>query len=452
MKKSLYLKLSQQETNKKLQLLLVERYNLIKKKNVLLGWLYFIYAYIVYSLVAIVSFVYRLAMLPSDFRFTPHYMQTVIDHNNMDAEQANEYLNTQLKDYQKSKSYGNFSLAQRDTINTTFELLLEKYKLPEPQDNKHLAIMSGLSKIENLSLEQNQNILELNSDIKEVSVELSTQITDKNTIIQKQLTNIEQIATDSNSTTKESVSALSEQISESANALLEQNNTIKDEIINISQSADNIRDSIANVTDKIEILSSQQINSFSGTQEKLDNINSNIGLVKSTIEPVVSYTKQKQQEEKLEKEHIKELRESQEKRQTTAYNREKGKKLNSFESALSNKQIDILVKYCNRIAVFDRDIEFSEMKDILLCAHQKPFKLTVNKYLALLFSELSDNKLICKTWKSVATRYECFVSAKDKTLVSNDFYMANQTSGLIDQKVYSLIEECIEKIISVSNR
>ncbi len=90
------------------------------------------------------------------------------------------------------------------------------------------------------------------------------------------------------------------------------------------------------------------------------------------------------------------LREQQEKRKTSAHNREKGKMLNSFEADLSEKQIMVLVEYCNKIPVFNRDIESQEMKDLLLCLHKKPFKLAVNKYLALLFTELAEKKLICK--------------------------------------------------------
>lgn len=335
MKKSLYLKLSQQETNKKIQLSLVEKYERIRQKNSLFGYLYFVVAYISYSSIAIISFLHCWVMISKDFRFTPHYLQTVIDYNDMSNKQANQYLNTQLKKYLKSKSYGNFSLVQRDTINTTFELLLEKYKLPEQEDNKHMALMSGLSKIENISFENNRGV--------------------------------------------------------------------------------------SNLTDKVSEL-------------------------KYSIEPIASYTNKKTQEENTENERINELKANQEKRSISAYNRENGKKLRSFESVLTDKQIAVLVEYCNKAAVFDRDIEFQEMKHILLCTHQKPLKLSVNKYLALLFSELSDNKLICKTWKSVVSRYKCFVSSEDKTLTSNDLYMANQTSGLIDPDKYDLITECVEKI------
>jgi myosin heavy subunit len=383
MKKSLYLKLSQREANKKVQLSLVEKYKSIRQKNRLLGYLYFTVAYISYSSVAIISFIHRWVMISKDFRFTPHYLQTVIDYDNMGVEQANQYLNTQLNEYKKSRSYGNFSLAQRDAINVTFELLLDRYRLPEPEDTKHTAILSGLSTIENISLENGKDILNLNSDMKEVSAELSSQMKNQNAITGKRLTNIEQSVIEGTFVAKESMSALSDRlanqeqrissqiqnqnnqlkeelsktndkISESTNTLSEQNNTIKEEIINVSQSVNDTLDGMTSIADKVGDLSTQQKKSFSDTQEKLENIHSGIDVVKS-------YTEQKQKQEQSEQERENELRVRQEKRKTSAHNREKGRKLDSFESALSEGQIAILTTYCNKVAVFDRDVEVREM-------------------------------------------------------------------------------------------
>jgi hypothetical protein len=324
MKKSLYLKLSQQEANKKLQQIFVKRYKNIEQKNHILGWLYLPFAYIGFSIVAIVSYISRLTLFFKDIRFTPHYMRTTVRYNNMSLEQANEYLNSQMQEYKNSLSYGNFSPQERNSIDTTFELLYDEYKLPDPEDKKHLAVISGLSEIKDIT-------------------------NDSRTI----------------------------------------------------------------------------------------------------IDEVAIYTNRKQDEEIQEKEHQERLRREQEKRQTTAHNREKGKMLTSFESALTDRQIDILVDYCNQIPVFERDIEFREMKDILLCVHKKPLKLTVNKYLSLLFTELYNKKLICKNWKSVAFRHKCFLSVNDNVLDSNDYYMANQASGLIDPEKYNLIIECIDKIVKL---
>jgi hypothetical protein len=391
MKKSLYLKLSQQETNKRIQLSLVERYKHIRQKSSLLGWLYFIVAYVSFSLVAIVSFIYRWIMISKDFRFTPHYLQTVIDYNKMGVEQANQYLNVQLSKYNKSRSYGNFSLAQRDAINVTFELLLEKYKLPEPIDNKHLDVISGLLEVKALSVES------------------------------------------------------SEKIDKASSAMVEQTNEITQSIIQTY----NV---VTETSNKIDELSSKQeviISGISDSQEQLGSISDEITSVKSTLEPITSYTEQKQKQEQSEQERENELRVKQEKRKTLAHNREKGRKLDSFESALSDGQIAVLTAYCNKVAVFDRDVEVREMKDLLLCLHKKPLRLTVNKYLALLFTELQQNKLICKNWKSVAVNHNCFVSSENKFLTSNDLYMANQTSGLIDPIIYDLIMECVEEILQL---
>lgn len=394
MKKSAYLKLSQQEANRKLQSTLFERYNRIRQKNRILGWLYFPAAYIAFSTVAIVSFIHRLVMLPKDFRFTPHYLRTAIKHDNMNLEQANAYLDIQLHEYKNSLSYGNFSPQERNSIDTTFELLYDEYKLPEPEDTGHTAILSGLSEVKALSVEN------------------------------------------------------SRKIDRASSAMVEQTNEITQSIIQT-------HNAVTETSGKIGELSSKQetvISGLSDTGSRLSNISDEIISVKSALDPIATYTEQKQKQERSEQEREDELRVRQEKRKTSARNREKGRKLDSFESALSDGQIAVLTAYCNKIPVFDRDIELREIKDLLLCLHKKSLRLTVNKYLALLFTELQQNKLICKNWKSVAVNHSCFVSSENKPLTSNDLYMANQTSGLIEPTIYDLIMECVEEILQLQRK
>lgn len=478
MKKSLYLKLSQQETNKKIQLSLVEKYECIRQKNSLLGYLYFVVAYVSYSSVAIISFLHCWVMISKDFRFTPHYLQTVIDYNNMSNEQANQYLNIQLKEYLKSKSYGNFSLAQRDTINTTFELLLEKYKLPEPEDNKHMAVMSGLSKIENISLENSLDILNLNTGMKEVSAELSSQITDQNATIGKQLTNIEQSVVEGHSETKESVSFLSDQISnqeqkisfqiqdqsnqlrgelaktndkvsESANTLSEQNIAIKNEIISANQSVNDVHDDVASITDKVDGLSTQQINSFFDTQEKLESINSNIDTVKSTIEPITLYTQQKKQEARDLEDQRKNLRQQQLERAKKIKGRENSKKPKNFECSLTDDQLELLLECCNEIKVFRHPITKQELGDILLCIHKQPLQTTNARLLSLLLFNLQNADYIHYEWQSIAARNVCFKSKLGNDLkTNNDFSTATAASGTVNEKKEQIILEYIKKMKS----
>lgn len=525
MKKSLYLKLSQQETNKKIQLSLVEKHERIRQKNSLFGYLYFVVAYVSYSCVAIISFLHCWVMISKDFRFTPHYLQTVIDYNNMSNEQANQYLNIQLKEYLKSKSYGNFSLAQRDTINTTFELLLEKYKLIEPEDNKHMAVMSGLSKIENLSLENSQDILNLNSGMKEVSAELSSQITDQNATIGRQLTNIEQSVAEGSSTAKELMSALSDQvvnqgqdissqitnksnimeeqlvniersvveddseakksvsflsdqiasqgqkisfqiqdqgnqlrgelaktndkISESANTLSEQNIAIKDEIISASQSVNDVLDGVNNITDKVCELSTQQINSFSDTQEKLESINNSVDTVKSAIEPITSYTEQKKQEARDLEDQRENLRQQQLERAKKIRGRENTKNPKNFECSLTDDQLELLLECCNEIKVFRHPVTKQELGDVLLCMHKQPLQTTNARLLSLLLFNLQNADYIHYEWQSIAARNVCFKSKLGNDLkTNNDFSTATAASGTVNEKKEQIILEYIKKMKS----
>lgn len=344
MKKSLYLKLSQQEANRKLQSLLVERYNYIRRKNWLLGCLYFPATYIAFSTVAIVSYMHRLVMLPKNFRFTPHYLRTVIRYENMTLVEVNAFLDFEFSEYRKKLSYGNIPFAKQKQIEATFDILYNEYKLPE-SDQKHVEIISNLS--------------------------------------------------------------------------------------NLHQSVETSNKKISSIGHGVESISSQ-------TNIISDDVND----IKLQTGSISEYTDRKLSEEKeMEERKIKKIQ-----KETSKYNREKGRNLDTFESALSDKQIAILVKYCNEIPVFNVDITNKEMNKILYCAHSRPLQTTVNKYVALLFERLCDEKLICKTWKSVAMNQKCFISPNGKALSAKDLSSANATSGIIKPKIYDLVEECIQKI------
>lgn len=188
------------------------------------------------------------------------------------------------------------------------------------------------------------------------------------------------------------------------------------------------------------------ISNFSTLHQNLQTIgeetNRDLRDIKQETTSISEYTDKKLAEE--QEEEKRKLEKAQ--KETSKYNREKGRNLDSFESALSDKQIGILVKYCNQIPTFNIDITRAEMKAILQCTHTKPLQTTVNKYIALLFTRLYEEKLICETWKSVATKERCFLSAKGKGLNAKDLSSANSTSGIIKPQIYDLIEECIDKI------
>jgi len=327
MNKLAYIKYSQKEANQKIWNSLMNKRELLKKKNILLAYLWLPIASILFGFVAIFSWVSFFTLLFKDIRFTPHYLKTSIETSGMSQEQIIKYLDTQYSDYKTKLSFGNISLEKQKQIEATFDILYRQYKTSE-SDKKHEEIISNFQKA-------NQEVQTIGK-----------------------------------------------------------------------------------------------------------NISNNISEIKQHTTSISQYTDKKQAEEQeIEKRKI-----EKEKKQTSKYNRLKGRNLDSFESALTDKQIAILVKYCNEIPVFNIDITNEEMKEMLLCNHKRPFQATVNKYVALLFEELCQKNLICKTWKSVAMNHKCFISPNGKELSAKDLSSANSTSGIIKPEVNDLIEECIEKI------
>lgn len=327
MNKLAYINYTSKEANRKIWNYLMGKYELLKKKSIVLAYLWLPIACIVFGIVAVVSWISSLILFRKKVRFTPHYLRACIETANMTQEQTITFLDDEFSVYKNKLSYGNIPLAKQKQIEATFDILYNTYQLPK-SDKKHEEIISNFS-----TLHQNLQTIgeETNRDLRD----------------------------------------------------------IKQETISISE-----------YTDK-----------------KLSQ-------------------EQEEEKRKLEKAQ----------KEASKYNRKKGRNLDSFESALSDKQVGILVKYCNQIPTFNIDITQAEMKAILQCTHTKPLQTTVNKYIALLFTRLYEEKLICETWKSVAMKEKCFLSAKGKELNAKDLSSANSTSGIIKPQVYDLIEECIDKI------
>ncbi|GHT68660.1 hypothetical protein AGMMS50239_34190 [Bacteroidia bacterium] len=162
---------------------------------------------------------------------------------------------------------------------------------------------------------------------------------------------------------------------------------------------------------------------------------------------VSEYTVWKQTNELREIERKQQMQNEQAKRKISAHNRAKGRMLDSFESTLTDEQLDILVNCCNDIHIFTRDIEAYEMEEILSCSHNEPSQVTVNKHFAVLFDKLREHNLICKTWMSVAEKHNCFVSRQSKPITSKDLSSALSTASLIKQEIEDQINEYVRNIV-----
>jgi hypothetical protein len=167
------------------------------------------------------------------------------------------------------------------------------------------------------------------------------------------------------------------------------------------------------------------------------------------LKTISEYTTWKHTAEKEETERIQQLQNEQSKRTVSAYKRNKGRMLNSFESALTKEQLDALVNCCNDIQLFTRDIESYEMEEILSCSHTKPLQVNINKYLAALFDKLRKHNLICKTWMSVSEKQNCFESKQGKPIASKDLSAALSTSSIIKLEVEEKINDWVKTIVSL---
>jgi len=167
----------------------------------------------------------------------------------------------------------------------------------------------------------------------------------------------------------------------------------------------------------------------------------------SELKTISNYTAWKHTVEKSEINRKQQLQDEQAKRKLSAHNRTKGRMLDSFESVLTENQLDLLVNCCNDIQIFTRNIEAHDITDILACSHNEPLPVNVNKHLAVLFDKLREHKLICTTWMSVAERRNCFVSKQGKPITSKHLSTALSTSSLIKRDIEVTINEYIHSII-----
>ena len=131
MNKLTYIKLSHQEANRKIWNVLMDGYQSLKSKNVILGYFWFILACFILGLVAVFGWFAYLTLLFKDVRFTPHYLRTSIKYNNMTNEQAVKYLDIQKQKYISSLAFGNISNKEKNRIDACFEILYNDYQQPE---------------------------------------------------------------------------------------------------------------------------------------------------------------------------------------------------------------------------------------------------------------------------------------------------------------------------------
>ncbi len=171
MNKISYIKISQQEANTKIWNALLLKYQSIKGKNKLVGYLWLPFACAGFGLIAVFGWFAYLTVFFQDVRFTPHYLRTAIKHDKMTTEQANAFLHSQMKKYKESLSHGHFSLKSRSSIEATFELLYKEYPLQELPNAETQKIISNIQGVKN---SVSENLVELKQIVSEGNSEIKT--------------------------------------------------------------------------------------------------------------------------------------------------------------------------------------------------------------------------------------------------------------------------------------
>ncbi|MDR2949486.1 MAG: hypothetical protein LBV71_09795 [Prevotella sp.] len=170
MRKLDYIKYSDKQTIDRLwyRLIVIKRF--LRIKNKILMWVYIPLAFLLFGAANIFRWFNCLCMLPYNFRFTPHYMQSVIKYNHMTVQQANKYLDRQMEDYKKHLSYNHYSPRKCKSIEATFERLYAKYRLSEPTDTKHEALISGMSDIKGSVVQMGNTITSVKSIVEPMAL------------------------------------------------------------------------------------------------------------------------------------------------------------------------------------------------------------------------------------------------------------------------------------------
>lgn len=167
MNKLAYINYTSKEANRKIWNYLMGKYELLKKKNTLLSYLWFPLACIIFGFVAVFSRLNSFTLLFKDIRFTPHYLRACIDTATMSQEQTITFLDDEFSAYKNKLSYGNIPLVKQKQIEATFDILYDQYRHPE-SDQKHVEIISNFS-----TLHQNRQTIgeETNRDLRDIKQE-----------------------------------------------------------------------------------------------------------------------------------------------------------------------------------------------------------------------------------------------------------------------------------------
>ena len=122
---------------------------------------------------------------------------------------------------------------------------------------------------------------------------------------------------------------------------------------------------------------------------------------------------------------------------------------NPFGSILNDKQIELIADCINE-EMFNASVTVDDLKAILSCKPNAILRSNNNRYVAFLFSELSNRSLITGNWQSVIANNKLFLSkdkSRDKYLNQGDLATAtNYVKGISHEKGFATIYNYIKQL------
>lgn len=123
---------------------------------------------------------------------------------------------------------------------------------------------------------------------------------------------------------------------------------------------------------------------------------------------------------------------------------------NPFGSILNDKQIEMIADCINEVKMFNASVTVDDLQAILSCKPNAILRSNNNRYVAFLFSELSNRSLITANWQSVIANNKLFLSkdkSRDKYLNQGDLATAtNYVKGISHEKGFATIYNYIKQL------
>lgn len=109
-----YIRLSHRHTNRKIRERLQAVRTRLDAKSRWLGGAWQAVAWVLYSIVSVVSWLAFAAEMFKDNRFSLHYMECEIEHRNLSAAEARQYIADKKQEYDRWLAYGSISAKERE--------------------------------------------------------------------------------------------------------------------------------------------------------------------------------------------------------------------------------------------------------------------------------------------------------------------------------------------------